>query len=81
MNQKTAAEALAILAKVAAEIAASIAAATSESAAHALKPEQAAMPVVTANLIVGAIMPAEQRLEELQAIFRAMHALHTTRTV
>lgn len=81
MDKRTKLFALAILAKAAAELAADIATSTSEAAAYEGEPLKTTMPDVTGNLIVGAMMPAEQSLEALQSIFRAMHALHQSRAI
>jgi hypothetical protein len=82
MDKRTRLAALVSLAKSAAEIAADIATATSEAAGCARVDigEAASSPAV-ANLIVGNLMPAEQKLEALQAIFRAVHAIHQTGSI
>jgi hypothetical protein len=73
MDRRTQLAALATLAKAAAELAADVAALTSEAAGIG--------PSGAGNLILGTIMPAEQHVEELQAIFRAMHVLNRAQSV
>lgn len=86
MDKHTKLEAIRALAKAAAEIAADVAQLTAD-AAVADRSEASRggninqLPVVSANLIIGGVMPAEQHVEELTAIFRAMHALHSSRAV
>lgn len=84
MDQNTKLEAIRTLAKAAAEIAADVAQLTSDAAvadrsAATRSGKLDQHPIASANMIVGGIMPAEQHLEELQAIFRAMHVLHLAR--
>lgn len=81
MDKRTKLAALAMLAKAAAELAAGVATSASEAAAYEAESQKTTLPQVTGNLIMGALQPAEQLLDELTAIFRAMHALHQSRTV
>lgn len=80
MDKRTKLAALLTLAKAAAEIAADIATITADATVGGTSAEDD-LPVVRANLIIGTMMPAEQHVEQLQAIFRAMHALHSSRAV
>lgn len=81
MDKRTKLAALNVLAKAAAELAADVATATSEAAGLEHSNPGDDLPAVRANLLIGTILPAEQALEEVQAIFRAMHALHNARAL
>lgn len=82
MDKRTKLAALQMLAKAAAELAADIATATSEAAGFEHDKAHAAdLPLVRANLIVGTLMPAEQALEELAAVLKAVGALHQSRAI
>jgi hypothetical protein len=79
MDIRTKIDALKSLAAAAAELAADVAKLTQEAAGHASRAEAEANPYVAGNVIVGTLLPAEQHVEELQAIFRAMNAVHSAR--
>lgn len=81
MDKRTKLAALQMLAKAAAELAADIATTTSEAAGLAHRDNSHELPLVAANLIVGTLMPAEQALEELTAVLKAVRALHQSRAV